>query len=227
MSPSPLHFSHCGGTLLGGRRAWVVIAAGMGVYFAANLVLYAPAAGVIGPLGFPSIADALYLSAYLLLGAGLFLVPRRNGRNPRNSDWGAVVDTLIITGGVAAASWEFLIEPNLVSGPAPPVARLVSIGYPLMDLFLLAMAIRLVLREGIRSTAAALLGGFVLIQFIADSLYGIGQIDGHLPTRRALRAPLDRRLRLLHRRRLGSQGRRPSGEHDAMTTPSPVGPARS
>jgi diguanylate cyclase (GGDEF)-like protein len=162
----------------GRRRAWIVLSAGMGVYLAANIFFYAPTTGVIGPLGFPSAADALFLSAYLLLGIGFLLVPRPKRPNGWNSNWGTIVDTLIITGGVAAASWDFLIEPTLLNGSVSLTVRLVSVSYPLIDLFLLAMASRLVLREGTRSTAGAFLAGFVLMQFIADSLYGVGQVAG-------------------------------------------------
>jgi diguanylate cyclase (GGDEF)-like protein len=58
------------------------------------------------------------------------------------------------------------------------MAQLVAVSYPVMDLFLLAVAVRLVVREGTHSIAGVLLGTFVLFQFVGDSLYGIAQLAG-------------------------------------------------
>lgn len=162
----------------GRRRAWGVVCAAMTMYLLGNALFYSASLGLIGPLGFPSVSDALVLCAYVLLGAALGLFNGRQGRDGARLNWGSLADALIVTGGAAVASWVFLIEPNLKAGSMNLLARLASASFPLLDLFLLAMASSLALRKTTRSRPLALLGAFVLFQLVGDTLYGLGQVAG-------------------------------------------------
>jgi two-component system sensor histidine kinase UhpB len=148
------------------RLVWHLLAAGLGVYTAA-LLLWFPI-GVNIHLPFPSVADVLFLSSYVLLAAGLGLlaVERSQGR-----DVGTLLDSAVITLGLGALLWVALIEPNArtaldVSG------RVVSVSYPLMDFLMLAVLVGLWFASPAeRTPAVRLLSAGVLAQLGADSSY--------------------------------------------------------
>jgi signal transduction histidine kinase len=124
---------------------------------------------------YPSVADGFYLACYLLLAAGLLLLVR--GRVP-GRDWASLIEATIIATGVGMLSWVFLIGPNVrVPGLALP-QRLVSIAYPLCDVLLLAVAVRL-WRTGGHSTAASrLLALGLAALLVGDTVYGLSLLAG-------------------------------------------------
>jgi signal transduction histidine kinase len=121
------------------------------------------------------VADGFYLACYLLLAAGLLLLVR--GRAP-GRDWASLIEATIIATGVGMLSWVFLIGPNVrVPGLALP-QRLVSIAYPLCDVLLLAVAVRL-WRTGGHSTAASrLLALGLAALLVGDTVYGLSLLAG-------------------------------------------------
>ena len=87
--------------------------------------------------------------------AGLLMLVRR--RNPER-DRAGVIDSLIMTLGLALLSWVALIAPYLHDDTlAAARPKLVSIAYPLGDILLLAAAIRLAVDAGRRQPAFYLL----------------------------------------------------------------------
>src|SRR6204780_3172025 len=91
------------------RLAWYLIAAGQAFFVAGDVVSYNYTALFGTALPFPSVADAVYLAGvYPFTVAGLLLLIRR--RNP-GRDWTSLVDSLILTIGLALLSWVFLIAP--------------------------------------------------------------------------------------------------------------------
>jgi hypothetical protein len=83
--------------------AWWLFAAGQFLFFAGDLYTYG-----FPDVGFPSFGDGLYLAVYPALMAGLILLVR--ARNPEG-DRSGVIDSLILTIGVALISWVTLIVP--------------------------------------------------------------------------------------------------------------------
>jgi len=82
------------------RAAWWLFVAGQLLFFSGDVYTYShPNAP------FPSPGDALYLTVYPLLMAGLLVLVKR--RNPRR-DRSALIDALILTIGVGLLSWVFL-----------------------------------------------------------------------------------------------------------------------
>jgi PAS domain S-box-containing protein len=157
-----------------GRTAWYLLLTGMLVYLAANAIWYpANARGVPPP--FPSLADALYISAYLLLLGGATLIVRA-GAGGR--DRGAFLDVLALTAGVGALVWVVLMEPYVDDASLSSLAKVVAVSYPLLDLLFLAVVARISLLPGRKPVALWLLGGFLLTQLGADSLYGGRQLAG-------------------------------------------------
>jgi diguanylate cyclase (GGDEF)-like protein/PAS domain S-box-containing protein len=158
-----------------GAMVWWVLAAGEGLSVAAGVVwyLYPSLTGAV--LSFPSVADALYLSAYAVyaLALGLMVRGRGGGR-----DWVELLDAAIIAVGAGVLSWVFLIAPNLRDSTLPLLARGVSVAYPLLDVLLLAMAARLAIGTKAQTPALWLLLGWITGQLLGDSGYGLTLLNG-------------------------------------------------
>ncbi|HEV8425882.1 MAG TPA: sensor histidine kinase [Actinomycetes bacterium] len=122
---------------------------------------------------FPSLADAVYLAFYPLLAPGLLLLVR--ARTPGH-DRSSLIDAIIIATGVGLLSWIFLIVPYVRAPDLTLLQRLVSIYYPLGDILLLAVAVRL-WRAGIQSNPAfRLLTASLLALLVGDTVYGLSQL---------------------------------------------------
>jgi len=157
------------------RGPWYLLAAGVATFaFGDNLysfrgyVLHAQTA-------FPSYVDLVYLCMYPLLTGGLTWMVRKrsNGR-----DRASVIDAAIITMSIGLVAWVFLIAPYVRSGDLGIVVRVVSIAYPLGDIALLAIAVRLAVGAGRRPPAFWLLAGCIVPLMGADSLYGYLNLSG-------------------------------------------------
>jgi len=171
--------------VLGARRAgllspgpgWPLIAAfpaatgvGNAIYFVNDTVRH------VDP--FPSPGDGFFLAAYLLLAAGLLrLHQQRTGAR----DQAAVLDSAIITLGVAAASWVVFMAPVLHDAAAPLLERLTALGYPVADMLVVAVAARFFLARG-RGPAFRLLGTVVLLMLVADSTFAVLNLLGAYST---------------------------------------------
>ena len=152
------------------RIAWWLFGVGQLLFFSGDVYTYSnPDAP------FPSPGDALYLAVYPVLMAGLLVLVRR--RNPRR-DPAALIDALILTIGVGLLSWVFLIAPNIHLGDISWLAKAVSIAYPLGDVLLLAVAIRLAVDAGKRAPAFYLLAGSIVCLLATDSAYNLAILKG-------------------------------------------------
>ena len=150
------------------RLAWWLLLLGQLLYVAGDIYTYTYPELLGGTVGFPSPGDAIYLSVYPMLVAGLFLIVRR--RNTAR-DRSAVIDSLILTVGLALLSWIFLVAPNIHASGLSPLAKVVSVAYPLGDILLLAAAIRLAVDAGKRAPAFFLLVGSLVALLITDCAY--------------------------------------------------------
>jgi signal transduction histidine kinase len=124
---------------------------------------------------FPSIADGLYLIFYPMLAAGLLLLVR--GRAP-GRDAASLIDATIITTGIGMLSWVFLIEPYVRLPGLSLTERLVSIAYPLGDVLLLAVAVRLWRTGGNGAVASRLLAFGLFALMASDTVYGLSVLNG-------------------------------------------------
>jgi signal transduction histidine kinase len=122
---------------------------------------------------FPAPADALYLSFYPILAAGLLLLVR--SRTP-GRDRTSLIDAIIIATGVGLLSWIFLIVPYVRAPELTVLQRLVSVAYPIGDVLLLAVAVRLWRGGGAHSTASWLLTVGLVALLIGDTTYGLSQL---------------------------------------------------
>ena len=122
----------------------------------------------IGEDPFPSLADALYLAGYPLLGAGLvMLVRRRSSRTDRSG----LIDASIVATGVTLLAWVYILQPLAVDYELPLAERVVSVAYPAGDLLLLVVVIRLFTTRGTRTASYWLLVGSLVSVLIADVVF--------------------------------------------------------
>jgi HPt (histidine-containing phosphotransfer) domain-containing protein/two-component sensor histidine kinase len=98
----------------------------------------------------PSAADALWLSIFPCLVIGLAMIILR--RTPER-DWSTLVDTVIITTSLCLLSWVFLIRPEAAGPEITMLDRFTVVAYPVGDLVVLGLMIRLLLGEGSRNPA--------------------------------------------------------------------------
>ena len=136
------------------RAAWLLIILGQFLFFAGDLYTYSYPKLFGAEVEFPSLGDAIYLTVYPALVAGLLMLVRR--RNPQG-DRAGVIDSLILTVGIALLSWVFLVAPNIHLSGLTLLEKGVSAAYPLGDILLLAAVIRLAVDKGKRAPAFYLL----------------------------------------------------------------------
>ena len=152
---------------------WALLCAGQAVYAVADTTFYV-AHYVLGDTDYPALADLFYLVHYPLAVAGLALLVRR--RTP-GRDLPGLLDAAVLAVVAGMLSWLYLIGPQARSD-APALVKLASTGYPVMDLALLAVGLRLVFGPGHRPPAFLLLAGNLVAILAADSLYVLQQLDG-------------------------------------------------
>jgi diguanylate cyclase (GGDEF)-like protein/PAS domain S-box-containing protein len=150
------------------RAAWLLLLLGQFLFFAGDLYTYSYPKLLGAEVEFPSLGDAIYLTVYPALVVGLLVLVRR--RNPQG-DRAGVIDSLILTVGVALISWVFLVAPNIHLSGLTVLEKAVSAAYPLGDILLLAAAIRLAVDQGKRAPAFYLLVGSIVSLLAVDSAY--------------------------------------------------------
>jgi diguanylate cyclase (GGDEF)-like protein len=152
---------------------WLLLGLSQLVYAAADTTFYV-AHYVLGSDAYPAPADALYLAHYPLVVAGLTLLIRR--RTP-GRDLPGLLDASVIAVVAGLLSWLFLIAPQ-APFESPTLVRVVSLAYPVMDLAMLAVALRMILGAGCRPVSFYLLSGNLLAIFTADTMYSYQQLNG-------------------------------------------------
>ncbi|MGP4048924.1 aminotransferase class I/II-fold pyridoxal phosphate-dependent enzyme [Streptomyces sp. 2A115] len=126
---------------------------------------------------FPSPADACYLATYPLFAAGLFGLVRYRWVD---RDLPSLLDALIITAGLALPVWVYLVQPLARLEGLTWQQRAISIAYPLGDVLVLALLVRLLAPSPMsgrnRAVQLLVLGTLTLLCF--DVAYGILQLSG-------------------------------------------------
>ena len=150
-------------------RPWLVLATAATLMSLANLVWYLYPPAFHTPLGSPSVADGLDLAGYGLLIAGMAMLIRARTRASDNG----FLDTTILTVSLGVLSWAFLIGPYVQKSSLPFGVHLVSAAYPLVDILLVGLLVRLVLTPGARGAAFWLLSAYLVCQLLADTGYAL------------------------------------------------------
>jgi diguanylate cyclase (GGDEF)-like protein len=150
------------------RGGWRLVLSGYAVWVTGDVVWTLESHFM--PDTYPAPSDALYLSAYLLIGAGAlaFARSRRGGR-----DLPALLDAGIITTGVGVLAVVFLIAPLAADSSLSFAGKVVSSAYPLADLFLLGVLVRIYASPNARTASYRLLTVSLGVTLAADVFYDV------------------------------------------------------
>lgn len=157
------------------KLPWYLFTVGAGMYAVANTLWYGAPILLRQKATFPSVADPVFITAYLFFLAALAVLIRE--RVGAGEGFGSLVDALIVTFSVGVLAWEYLLGPLGSGTQASSLSRLVSLAYPILDLALLALATRVFFTRGPRTPAFWLLAGFVICQLAADTTYAITTLN--------------------------------------------------
>jgi diguanylate cyclase (GGDEF)-like protein len=145
-------------------RLWLMFA-GCQLIAVGGDITYAWYARYLHASPYPAPADALYLTAGLLEVVVLVLVLRR--RVPER-DAAGVIEATILAGAFALIAWVYLMKPVTQSSDLTVAGKLVAIGYPVLDLLLLALVARMLVGGGARNGAFRLLAAGMVSYLAAD-----------------------------------------------------------
>lgn len=135
-------------------------------------VLYWTYAYALDQEPYPSPADAFYLLAYVFRAVAVFLLIR--GRTVRR-DVAGLLDASIISTGLGLLTWTVLMHPVAADNGISLVQQLVSLAYPLSDVLLIAMLVRLLTTPGARTASYWLLVAGLTLLMASDITYAILQ----------------------------------------------------
>ena len=153
--------------------AWHLILANQVVYLGGDFLFYL-GRNAWHWTSYPAPADALYLGHYPLLTAGLVVLIRSRNTSKGFED---LFDSAIAGVGFGVLSWLFLIAPSAQS-TGPLLAKVVSVAYPVSDLIVVLVALRLLLGGGLRLGSFRILLGALALLFATDSIYVWMQLNG-------------------------------------------------
>ncbi len=135
------------------RAGWLLIVSGFACWVLGELV-WTVENHLLGLALFPAPSDAVYLSGYVLLAAGLLLMVRtRRGSTDRTT----LLDASIVATGAAVLAVVTVIEPLAFDSTQNMLAKIAGSAYPIADVLLLAMAARLWSSHGAATTSYRLL----------------------------------------------------------------------
>jgi two-component system cell cycle response regulator len=145
------------------RWPWMMVA---GLVLAVIGGTFPPAVAMGGtaPAG---VADVLFLSSYLILAYILIHIARR--RSPE-LNLPAMVDAGIITVSAILLSWVYLVGPLLGDNGVDLTTRLVAAAYPLGDLMLASLGVRLLMGDGPKPPAVYILTAYLTLIIVPDTM---------------------------------------------------------
>lgn len=149
----------------GRAPAWLWMAAGQ-LSWVVGDTLYSWYEDVQGVSPFPSQADVYYLAGYGFIVVGLAALVRARGRG---RDLAGFVDSLLITVALGLLSWLTIAAPIAEAVEEPVFTRLIAVAYPVADIVLLALLVRLLVGPGARTASFRLLASAVALLLVADT----------------------------------------------------------
>ncbi|HEY5784286.1 MAG TPA: diguanylate cyclase [Microlunatus sp.] len=145
------------------RLPWQLMAAGLALWAIADGVGNW-LSNVRGIDAFPTVADPIYLLGYAVVAVGIVALIGRHGR-----DSAGTLDSLILTTSLAVLSWVLLARPTIATYQDSPAAAAVAISYPIADIVLAGLLIRLVTTPGGRTRSYGLLVLALVLLIAADT----------------------------------------------------------
>ncbi len=158
------------------RRVWVALAAGQVLYLLGDFY-WEYAEHVLNVLPYPSWGDAAYLLRYVACVVALCWLVR--GRQV-GRDRAAFLDAAILTSAFALPAVVFLIVPVVSGGDESVTSKVVASAYPIGDVLVLAVLLRLLLTPAARNLAFVTLTGGLVILLATDAYYTVLASNGGL-----------------------------------------------
>ena len=124
---------------------------------------------------FPSVGDALYLSGYPFLVAGVLGIVRAAGHSGSRENR---ADAAIVSVGALALSWHLLMGSYAHDRTLSGFGRLVTFAYPVMDIGVLFIVVNSLAFSRVRRSAEKLIAGGMAAMVIADFVYDIQILHG-------------------------------------------------
>jgi diguanylate cyclase (GGDEF)-like protein len=153
----------------GNATAWLLLAAGLALTATGDWT-WVVLDRVFGADPFPSLADAFYLGGMATIAASMWLLIR--GRLPEGDSAG-VLDALIVTVSAGLLTWVLLMAPVVSETGQSAWELAVALAYPLIDILLLGVLVRLVLVPGRMSTDLRLVVAALLAFLASDYPYAL------------------------------------------------------
>ncbi|MCO8270817.1 EAL domain-containing protein [Actinoplanes sp. TRM 88003] len=155
----------------GRRLPWRLLSAAIALAAVGTALYRAPESLTARVPGLVTAGAVLVTAGYPALAGMLFVLLRRRTGGAR--DRAAMLDALTVTAGAALLAWTFLIGPNL---PRTGGDLWMTVAFPLGDLLLLGMLVRLLISDR-PVFAARVLGGGVVLLLLADIGYELSLFE--------------------------------------------------
>jgi diguanylate cyclase (GGDEF)-like protein len=159
----------------GRRLGWLLVATSLALTAAAD-VLYVVVADVRGFEPDVSLADPVWLSSYLALGAGVLVLITRS------PSWRGTDRVLELAAPITVCLllvWQLAVAPTISDESLDVGVRLIWSVYPVLDALLLAVVVQAMVQGQARSATGLLVAGGLLSWLVADLVYATpGLPDG-------------------------------------------------
>jgi diguanylate cyclase (GGDEF)-like protein len=151
------------------QRIWYCIAVGQLIWVLGDMT-FTVYNYVLHREPFPSPADGFYLGAYPVVIAGLFILVR--GR-ASGRDRAGLIDACIVATGLGLLCWAFLMRPIVEDSSLSPVAGVISLAYPALDVVMIAMIARLFTGPGARTPSYRFLMAAAVLMAGSDIIFSV------------------------------------------------------
>ncbi|MDT4923366.1 MAG: hypothetical protein QOG01_1079 [Pseudonocardiales bacterium] len=148
------------------RVVWSALATGMTLSTIANVPNYGYPLVTHRSISFPSAVDVLFLLAFPCFMVALLTMAKHRRGPDRTGD---LLDTVILVTGGFMVMWVYVLSPALHAKGLAPTAHLVAFLYPVMDVLLFAILVRLVVGSKSNGPMRFLVGSCVML-LLSDSL---------------------------------------------------------
>jgi diguanylate cyclase (GGDEF)-like protein/PAS domain S-box-containing protein len=157
-------------------RPWMLISAGLVLYAIGDTAAayLNRRFGVDGRPVVPAVLVSLtYLAMFVLLTTGLFALARTRSAG---QDRASMLDAVTLTTGVGLLAWVYLIYPRVEIPNLTTVEKIISVAYPLADVLILALVVRLITATPWTPAVTLLaIGGGSL--FVGDFIYTLAKLN--------------------------------------------------
>ncbi len=152
------------------RLSWYLLAAGGVCFTLGDDVETLYQVVLHGSVPTPSIADAFYLAGYPFVFAAILRLTRSPDHRVRREDY---ADAAIVSLGVLALAWHFLMSPEVHDASLSFVGMLVTLAYPIMDVALVFIVFRSLLFGSSRRPYHTILAAALLTMLLSDFVYDL------------------------------------------------------